>query len=73
MRTIESSGKTVEEALSSGLKQLGVDISAVTHEVLDKGSPGLFGMFGRLAKVRITVVEEQQEDDDLKSRCLPSL
>ena len=66
MRTIESSGKTVEEALSSGLKQLGVDISAVTHEVLDKGSPGLFGMFGRLAKVRITVVEEQQEDDDFE-------
>ena len=64
MRTIEASGKTVEEALSSGLKQLGVDISAVTHEVLDKGSPGLFGMFGRLAKVRITVAEEQQEDDD---------
>ncbi len=64
MRTIEASGKTVEEALSSGLKQLGVDISAVTHEVLDKGSPGLFGMFGRLAKVRITVVEEEKQEDD---------
>ncbi len=64
MRTIEASGKTVEEALSSGLKQLGVDLSAVTHEVLDKGSPGLFGMFGRLAKVRITVKEEPQEDHD---------
>ncbi|MBQ3669530.1 MAG: protein jag [Clostridia bacterium] len=65
MRTIESSGKTVEEALSAGLKQLGVDISAVTHEVLDKGSPGLFGMFGRLAKVRITVTEEPAVEDDI--------
>ncbi len=64
MKTIEASGKTVEEALSSGLKQLGVDISEVTHEVLDKGSPGLFGMFGRLAKVRISVIEQPKEDDD---------
>ena len=72
MRTIESSGKTVEEALSSGLKQLGVDISAVTHEVLDKGSPGLFGMFGRLAKVRITVTEEPEEDKDFDIE-LPTL
>ena len=64
MKTIEVSGKTVEEALSNGLKQLGVDLSAVTHEVLDKGSPGLFGMFGRLAKVRITVNEEPEEDTD---------
>ncbi|MBR3928011.1 MAG: protein jag [Clostridia bacterium] len=63
MRTIESSGKTVEEALSAGLKELGCDISEVTHEVLDKGSTGLFGMFGRLARVRITVKEKDPDFD----------
>ena len=64
MKTIEASGKTVEEALSAGLKELGCDISEVTHEVIDRGSPGLFGMFGRLARVKITV-KEQENDFDL--------
>ncbi len=63
MRTIESSGKTVEEALKAGLQELGCDISEVTHEVLDKGSTGLFGMFGRLARVRITVKEKDPDFD----------
>ena len=63
MKIIESSGKTVEEALSAGLKELGCDISEVTHEVIDRGSPGLFGMFGRLARVRITVKEEENDFD----------
>ncbi|MBQ1255989.1 MAG: protein jag [Clostridia bacterium] len=63
MRTIETSGKTVEEALKTGLQELGCDISEVTHEVLDKGSTGLFGMFGRLARVRITVKEKDPDFD----------
>ena len=58
MKTIEASGKNVEEAIRAGLTELGCDISEVTHEVIDRGSPGLFGMFGRLARVRITVKEE---------------
>ncbi len=64
MKTIEASGKTVEEALSQGLKQLGCDLSQVTYEVIDRGSPGLFGMFGRLARVKISVEEQPQEDED---------
>ena len=63
MRTIETSGKTVEEDLKTGLQELGCDISEVTHEVLDKGSTGLFGMFGRLARVRITVKEKDPDFD----------
>lgn len=58
MKTIEASGKNVEEAIRAGLAELGCDISEVTHEVIDRGSPGLFGMFGRLARVRLTVKEE---------------
>ena len=58
MKTIEASGKNVEEAIRAGLTELGCDISEVTHEVIDRGSPGLFGMFGRLARVRLTVKEE---------------
>ncbi len=63
MKTIETSGKTVEEALRAGLKELGCDISEVKNEVLDAGSPGLFGMFGRLARVRLTVKEADTDMD----------
>lgn len=63
MRILETSGKTVEEALSTGLKELGCDISEVTYDVLDKGSTGLFGMFGRLARVKITVKEQDPDMD----------
>ena len=63
MRILETSGKTVEEALSAGLRELGCDISEVTYDVLDKGSTGLFGMFGRLARVKITVKEQEMDFD----------
>ena len=55
MKSIEMTGKTVEDAVSAGVKALGCDPSDVKIDVLDMGSPGLFGMFGRLSKVRLTV------------------
>lgn len=58
MKSIEMTGKTVEDAVKAGLKELGCDSSDVKIDVLHMGSPGLFGMFGRLAKVRLTVKEE---------------
>ena len=60
MRSIEKTGKKPEDAINAGLKELGCDLSDVTIDILDAGSPGLFGMFGRLARVRLTV----KEDDD---------
>ena len=58
MRSIEATGKTVNDAISSGLAQLGVDRSEVEIQVIEMGSPGLFGMFGKRAKVRLTVKED---------------
>ena len=63
MRSIEMTGKTVEDAVKAGLKELGCDSSDVRIDVLHMGSPGLFGMFGRLAKVRLTVKEEDPSLD----------
>ena len=54
MRSIESTGKTVKDAINQGAQELGCDPSDVEIEVLEMGSPGLFGMFGRLARVRLT-------------------
>ena len=63
MRSIEKTGKKTEDAINAGLKELGCDLADVTIDILDAGSPGLFGMFGRLAKVRLTVKEADPELD----------
>jgi spoIIIJ-associated protein len=53
--TLEIIAPTVEEALSQGLAQLGLTADAVSVEVLDSGSKGLFGLGGRQVRVRLTV------------------
>ena len=53
--TLEIIAPTVEEALSQGLSQLGLTADAVSIEVLDSGSKGLFGLGGRQVRVRLTV------------------
>ncbi len=63
MKSIEMTGKTVEDAVKAGLQELGCDSSDVTIDVLHMGSPGLFGMFGKLAKVRLTVKEDSPQLD----------
>ena len=58
MRSIEASGKTVKDAIRNGLAELGCDSDDVDIQVIEMGSPGLFGMFGKPAKVRLTRKEE---------------
>ena len=54
MRQIETSAKTVEQAVNDGLKILGVSESDVKVEIISVG--GFFGL--KKAKVRLTVVDE---------------
>ena len=63
MKVIETSGKSVEAAIKNGLQELGCESSDVDIEILEMGSPGLFGMFGKLAKVRLSLKEKE---DDFK-------
>ena len=62
-KSIEASGKTVKDAIQSGLAELGCTLDEVETSVIDMGSPGLFGMFGKPAKVRLTVKEEDHSFD----------
>ena len=57
--TLEIIAPTVEEALAQGLAQLGLPAEAVSMEVLDAGSKGLFGLGGRQVRVRLTVKSEE--------------
>ena len=66
MKQYEVSARTIEEAISQGLEELGVSISDVTVDVLEEGSKGLFGLFGsRPAKVRLTLKDEEASDEDV--------
>jgi spoIIIJ-associated protein len=55
---IEARGDNVEEAIESGLSQLGVKREAVNVEVIEEGSRGFLGLGSRPAVVRLTVKEQ---------------
>ena len=57
--TLEIIAPTVEEALAQGLAQLGLPAEAVSMEVLDAGTKGLFGLGGRQVRVRLTIKSEE--------------
>ena len=58
-RSVEASGKNVEEAIAHGLTELGKTRDEVEIEVLSEGSRGLFGLGAEEARVRISAVEPQ--------------
>jgi spoIIIJ-associated protein len=60
--TLEIIAPTVDEAVESGLDQLGLPRDAVDVEVLDSGSRGLFGLGGRQARIRITILEQTKPE-----------
>ncbi|HML45559.1 MAG TPA: Jag N-terminal domain-containing protein, partial [Clostridia bacterium] len=74
MKQIESSGKTIEEALEAGLRELGCTIGDVTWLPLQEGAKGLFGLFGsRPAKVRITVNADEEDEQSIGDDILSAL
>jgi len=52
-------GRTVSDAVSKGLSELGVAEHQVTIAVLEQPSKGLLGLFGREAKVELTLREPE--------------
>ncbi len=55
-QAIEASGKTVDDAIESGLAELGLERHEVTVDVLSQGRSGLFGIGGEAARVRLAAV-----------------
>ena len=56
-RSVEVSGRTVDEAIDKGLEELGADLDQVVTEVLSQGSRGILGLGAEQARVRVTLVE----------------
>ena len=61
-KELEVSGKNIEEAISSGLKELNCSKDDVEIKILDEGTTGLFGLMGaKPAKVLLTLKKEDQQ------------
>lgn len=55
MEWVETTGKTVEDALQAALEQLGVDVADADYDVVEEAKTGLFGRLRTEARVRARV------------------
>ncbi|MBR0026772.1 MAG: protein jag [Clostridia bacterium] len=60
MRSIESSGKSVDEAIFRGLEQLQISLDEVDIEIIQNETKGVFGIGAKPAVVKLT--EKEPED-----------
>ena len=58
MNFAEATGKTVDLAIKAALEQLNADIDDVKIEILEAPSKGLFGLGSKLAKVKVTLADD---------------
>jgi spoIIIJ-associated protein len=62
MASLETEGKSIEEAVEAACNQLNVPREKLEIEVLNSGSTGIFGIMGsKKARIRATVKEERVE------------
>lgn len=66
MKSIEKIAKTVDEAITEALIELGASTDEVDIEILCKGSKGLLGIGAKQAKVKVTLKEVINEDISLE-------
>lgn len=71
MEWVQTTGKTVEQALEAALDELGVHQEDVEYEVLEEPKPGLFGRFGgsdaRL-RTRLKPISREKPQDNRRGR-----
>lgn len=60
--TLEVIAQSVDEAIEKGLADLGLDREAVEITVLDEGGSGLLGIGSRQARVRISILSQEESD-----------
>ena len=62
-RSVEKSGRTVNDAIAAALGELELAIEDVHVDVLNEGKAGLFGLLsGKPARVRVTELDENERD-----------
>lgn len=73
MRTIETTGKTPEEAIEAALEELGAGRDEVEIDVVSEGRGGLLGIGSEPALVRVTLAEsaDDPEEDEAAPEAQP--
>ncbi len=73
MEWVETTGKTVDEAVEAALDQLGVDRAEADIEILDEAKTGLFGRVRSEARIRARVarVKPRAKDDRRERKTKP--
>jgi len=65
MKSVEKTGKTVDEAVTLAIEEMNVKREDVDIEILDEGNKGLFGLLGsKQAKVKVSA--KPKETDRIK-------
>ncbi|MCL2066901.1 MAG: FapA family protein [Treponema sp.] len=70
IRTVEMSGRTLEEALSGAASLLDIPVRRLEYEIIEKGSAGVFGSGKKEWKIRAyerLLVKKRKAEDDLLS------
>jgi spoIIIJ-associated protein len=63
-RSVEVTGRSVDEAIAKALQELDVDRDQIETEVLNEGSRGLLGLGAEDARVRVTFVAPGETPTD---------
>ena len=65
MDFIEKTGKNVEEALNDALAELKTTADKVNVEVIEEAKNGIFGLFAKKAKIRVTLKDAAKKIGDI--------
>jgi len=68
MEWIETTGKTVDEAVQRALRELGIDESELEYHVVQEPKSGFLGIGGSVARVRARVRPISREKPDRRNR-----
>ena len=63
MESLEARAKTVEEAIQRAINQLGVNREEVEIDVINEGKPGILGLGGDEAVVKVTPISHTPDED----------
>ncbi len=67
MDEIRTTGKTVDDALTEALIQLGTTSDQVEYDVIEKGSPGFFGLGSKLAVIEVRRKKQEKAESKEKN------
>lgn len=73
MKTIETTAKTVDDAIELALKELNAERAEVEINVVSRGKSGILGIGGEPARVRVTLIDKANDVVKTASEVLDKL